>query len=113
MVARFVSLLLLRHGQSEWHQRRRWQGLAESSLNELARRHAEHAAAALGCTDERLPSPGGAWISVDVSATGTVVGVDLRRRFDPSRIVRTGVDTPGENPGEQPDSSETHRDTDR
>jgi probable phosphoglycerate mutase len=235
MVARFVSLLLLRHGQSEWNAVRRWQGLADSPLSDLGRQQAANAATALsaidpasgpfgsvwssplaraaetgsiisdhldlgdvrvderlreadagewqgltpdeidaaypgflaghlrpptfepghevvarslaavadiaetgssdgdaivvtthsgvirslarhlGATDERIPNLGGIWLSVttDRSATGASLGVDLRGRFDPKGVVRTGVDAPGEDPGEQPDQTEDHGGTER
>jgi broad specificity phosphatase PhoE len=226
MVDRFVSLLLLRHGQSEWNAVRRWQGLADSPLNELGRRQATEASRALASTDhrfqavwssplaraaetgsivarhlglgdvqvdhrlreadagewqgmtpdeidaaypgylsdhrrpptfesaehvverasealvaiaersspgdgtvivtthsgvirtivrhlgwvdERVPNLGGVWVAVDTSATEITARFDLRRRFDPGGIVRTGVDAPGEDPGEQPDHTEAHR----
>lgn len=230
MVARFVSLLLLRHGQSEWNAVRRWQGLADSPLNDLGRRQAADASAALASTghrfqsvwssplkraaetgdiiagllglgavqsddrlreadagewegmtpdeidvaypgfltdhrrpptfervdevverttaaltaiatrsatdgasvivtthsgvirtlvrhlgwhDERVPNLGGVWVSVDTSVTDITARFDLRRRFDPSGVVRTGVDAPGEDPGEQADQSEAHRGAER
>ncbi|MDW3215937.1 MAG: histidine phosphatase family protein [Ilumatobacteraceae bacterium] len=230
MVARFVSLLLLRHGQSEWNAIRRWQGLADSPLDDLGRRQAVDAAAALAATgdrfqsvwssplaraaetgeiiaahlglgdvrlderlreadagewqgmtpdqidaaypgflaehrrpptfesaehvierasealltiarrsspdtgavvvtthsgvirtiirhlgwvDERVPNLGGVWISVDTSTTDATARFDLRRRFDPNGVVRTGVDAPGEDPGEQADESEAHRSAER
>ena len=242
MVSGVVSLLLLRHGRSEWNAVRRWQGLADSPLDELGRRQAAEAGAALaaeghafqsvwsspllraaetgaiiaevlgagdvrvddrlreadagewegmtpdeidvaypgfltdhrrpptfervdqvvertiaalaaiagastggsatvlvtthsgvirtlvrhlGGHDERVPNLGGIWISIDTSITGTSItgtsitgtsttgtsttGFDLRRRFEPSGISRTGVDAPGEDPGEQADHSEAHR----
>jgi len=232
MVAGFVSLLLVRHGQSEWNAIRRWQGLADSPLTDLGRRQAVDATAAmssldhrfqsvwvsplaraaetgeiiaaglgldppatdhrlresdagewqgltpeqieaaypdflanhlrpptfepvdavvqrarraladvaaasepgrgsvivathsglirsiarhLGARDERVPNLGGIWLSVvqDVSATAATVRFDLRGRFDPRGVVRTGVDAPGEDPGEQPDQTEAHGRTER
>ena len=35
------SLLLIRHGQSEWNAVKRWQGIADSPLSDLGRRQAE------------------------------------------------------------------------
>jgi len=35
------SLLLVRHGQSEWNAVKRWQGIADSPLTDLGRRQAE------------------------------------------------------------------------
>lgn len=230
MVAGLVSLLLLRHGQSEWNAVRRWQGLADSPLNDLGRRQAADASTALASTghrfqsvwssplrraaetgdiisgmlglgavyvddrlreadagewegmtpdeidvaypgfltdhrrpstfervdqvverttsaltaiaarsatddasvivtthsgvirtlvrhlgwhDERVPNLGGVWVSVDTSVTDVTARFDLRRRFDPSGVVRTGVDAPGEDPGEQADQPEAHRGTER
>lgn len=230
MVAGFVSLLLLRHGQSEWNAVRRWQGLADSPLNDLGRRQAtvasdalaatghrfqavwssplarasetgeiiadrlclgavriddrlreadagewqgmtpdeidaaypgflddhrrpptfesaqhviERASAALaaiaersspddgavivtthsgvirtvvrhlGWIDERVPNLGGVWVTVDPSVTDVTARFDLRRRFDPHGVVRTGVDAPGEDPGEQADEPEAHRSAER
>jgi broad specificity phosphatase PhoE len=65
----------------------------------------------LGGSGERVPNLGGVWVTARAvrSATGTAVRFDLGRRFDPEGIVRTGVDAPGEDPGEQPDHTETHR----
>lgn len=230
MVARFVSLLLLRHGQSEWNSFRRWQGLADSPLNDLGRRQAVDASAALvsaghrfevvwsspllraaetgeiiaralgldevrfddrlreadagewegmtpdeieaaypgfltdhrrpptfervdqvverttaalaaiatgsttddesvlvtthsgvirtlvrhlGGHDERVPNLGGVWVSVDMSAIGVTARFHLGGRFDPGGVARTGVDAPGEDPGEQADESEAHCGTER
>jgi probable phosphoglycerate mutase len=233
MVAGFVSLLLLRHGQSEWNALRRWQGLADSPLSDLGRRQAAHAASAmaavtppggrfhavrtsplaraaetgeiiaghlglgdvrsddrlreadagewqgltpdeieaaypgfladhfrpptfepgasviertlaalddvvaatepesgtvvvtthsgvirtlirhLGTPDERIPNLGGIWLAATPSAIGAPIGYDLRGRFDPKGVVRTGVDAPGEDPGEQPDETDAHRRTQR
>lgn len=226
MVARFVSLLLLRHGQSEWNAVRRWQGLADSPLSDLGRRQAADASTVLASTghrfesvwssplrraaetgdiisgmlglgavhvddrlreadagewegmtpdeidvaypgfltdhrrpptfervdqvverttavlteiatrsatdgasvivtthsgvirtlvrhlgrhDQRVANLGGVWVSIDTSVTDVSARFDLRRRFDPSGIVRTGIDAPGEDPGEQSDQSEAHR----
>lgn len=230
MVGRFVSVLLLRHGQSEWNAVRRWQGLADSPLNDLGRRQAAQASRVLasvdhrfqsvwssplaraaetggiiaehlgideirvdhrlreadagewqgmtpdeidvaypgfladhrrpptfesaervvdrasealvaiaersspdegavivathsgvirtivrhlGWVDERVPNLGGVWLDVDTSTTDIAARFDLRRRFDPSGVVRTGVDAPGEDPGEQADQAEAHRGTQR
>jgi broad specificity phosphatase PhoE len=228
MVAGIVSLLLLRHGQSEWNAVRRWQGLADSPLSELGRRQSADAGAALassghrfqsvwssplaraaetgdiladhlglgavrvderlreadagewegmtpdeinveypgfladhrrphsferveavverttealasiagssthddaavivtthsgvirtlvrhlGWNDERVPNLAGVWVSVDTSVTDVSARFDLRRRFDPAGVARTGVDTPGEDPGDQADETEAHRHT--
>jgi broad specificity phosphatase PhoE len=42
-----VRLLLIRHGQSEWNEVRRWQGLADSPLTQLGRDQAREAAEVL------------------------------------------------------------------
>src|SRR5680860_145649 len=68
MVARIVTLLLLRHGQSEWNAVRRWQGLADSPLNDLGRRQAAGAAAALAAAGHRFQS---VWSSPLLRAAGT------------------------------------------
>ena len=223
--ATIVPILLLRHGQSEWNAVRRWQGLADSPLNDLGRRQAADATRALaseghhfqsvwsspllraaetgeiiaealgvgdvrvderlreadagewegmtpdeidvaypgfltdhrrpptfervdqvverttaalaaiaagstggesvlvtthsgvirtlvrhlGGHDERVPNLGGVWLSVDTSVTDVTARFDLRRRFDPSGVPRTGVDAPGEDPGEQADQPQAHR----
>lgn len=46
-----TSLLLMRHGQSEWNAGGRWQGQADPPLTELGRLQAQHAAAALPTVD--------------------------------------------------------------
>jgi len=235
MVARFVPMLLLRHGQSEWNAVRRWQGSADSPLSALGRHQAEDAATALAATsppngrfgsvwssplrraadtggiiadrlglgavrfdprlreadagewqgltpdeieaaypgylashrrpstfeaadalvertaaalgeivagaepehgtiivtthsgvirtlvrhlgrpDERVPNLGGVWLGATIgdSATADPIGFDVRGRFDPEGVLRTGVDTPGEDPGEQADDAETDRGAER
>ena len=66
----------------------------------------------LGATDARVPNLGGVWLDV-VPAERSVIeastGVELIDRFDPGGFVRTGVDAPGEDPGDQPDH--THADS--
>jgi broad specificity phosphatase PhoE len=42
-----VTILLLRHGQSEWNSQRRWQGTADSPLTALGRTQARTAAEVL------------------------------------------------------------------
>jgi broad specificity phosphatase PhoE len=66
----------------------------------------------LGEVDERIPNVGGVWIDVtpsERSVIDTSDGVELGDRFDPAGILRTGVDAPGEDPGEQADQTDTHR----
>ena len=41
MPAPECSLLLIRHGQSEWNAVKRWQGIADSPLTDIGRRQAE------------------------------------------------------------------------
>jgi probable phosphoglycerate mutase len=64
----------------------------------------------LGAADERIPNLGGVWLEAHIaSSTGAPVRLELRHRFDPHGIVISGVDVPGEDPGEQPDDADTHR----
>jgi probable phosphoglycerate mutase len=66
----------------------------------------------LGETDERIPNVGGVWIEVTPSQRSVIdasAGVELGGRFDPDGIGRTGVDAPGEDPGEQADQADAHR----
>lgn len=66
----------------------------------------------LGEPDERIPNLGGVWIDVTPSARSVIdptAGVDLGERFDPTGVLRTGVDAPGEDPGEQADQADAHR----
>lgn len=70
----------------------------------------------LGEPDERIPNLGGVWIDVTPSARSVIdptAGVDLGERFDPTWILRTGVDAPGEDPGEQADQADAHRRAER
>ena len=69
----------------------------------------------LGEPDERVPNLGGVWVDVEPgrSPMNASVGLDLRGRFDPEGIVRTGVDAPGEDPGEQAHEPEAHRRAER
>jgi broad specificity phosphatase PhoE len=71
----------------------------------------------LGVVDERIPNLGGVWF--EVGNTSTTVGragrapVELRGMFDPAGIVISGVDAPGEDPGDQADDPEDQRSPDR
>ena len=64
----------------------------------------------LGLTDTRIPNLGGVWfrlMPVDgSSARRPRLVVD--ELFDPHGVVVSGVDAPGEDPGEQPDQPEHH-----
>jgi probable phosphoglycerate mutase len=71
----------------------------------------------LGVHDERVPNLGGVWIrvagrSVIDASPGTGLGIDhgidLGDRFDPAGVVRTGVDAPGEDPGDEADQPDAH-----
>lgn len=80
----------------------------------------------LGRHDERVPNLGGIWLTVvgtgrsSIGAPGSrgvtrvdgqVVGqhgIAFDRVFDPHGIVISGVDAPGEDPGEQPDQAGAH-----
>lgn len=46
-----LRLLVVRHGQSEWNARGRWQGQADPPLTELGQHQAAHAAAHVGAVD--------------------------------------------------------------
>jgi broad specificity phosphatase PhoE len=77
----------------------------------------------LGRDDDRVPNLGGVWLSLDVapaagSATAApavdVPAVDVPAAvvldlFDPAGIVISGVDAPGEDPGDEPDEADAHR----
>lgn len=60
-----------------------------------------------GVVDERIPNLGGIWIGVTRSAIG--VRLDLGDRFDPEGLIFSGIDTPGEDPGDQSDHAGTER----
>lgn len=66
----------------------------------------------LGEPDERVPNLGGVWFDVASAArsvTDPTSGVELIDRFDPGGLVRTGVDAPGEDPGDQSDQPNADR----
>ncbi|CAN5604231.1 histidine phosphatase family protein [soil metagenome] len=52
-----TSLLLVRHGQSEWNATGRWQGQENPPLTDLGREQAFTAAAAVGAVDAIYSSP--------------------------------------------------------
>jgi len=66
----------------------------------------------LGRTDSRIPNLGGVWLTVDTSvpsrSRADVAGLSLGDLFDPAGIVISGVDAPGEDPGEQADQTDAH-----
>lgn len=64
----------------------------------------------LGLTDTRIPNLGGVWFRLTV---GDASPTDRPRLvvdelFDPHGVVVSGVDAPGEDPGEQPDQPDHH-----
>lgn len=58
----------------------------------------------LGTTDSRIPNLGGVWFTIDTSASPSgpldAIGIEIRDVFDPAGIVVSGVDAPGEDPGD-------------
>lgn len=79
----------------------------------------------LGQHDGRVPNLGGVWLTIEAegavgadgtmaaspvrsTTTGTVDGMALTDVFDPHGIVVSGVDAPGEDPGEQADEADAH-----
>jgi probable phosphoglycerate mutase len=74
----------------------------------------------LGRHDERVPNLGGVWLTADldpimdlrpVGSPTPSTRIALGDLFDPQGIVVSGVDAPGEDPGEQPDEPDAHRRT--
>jgi probable phosphoglycerate mutase len=71
----------------------------------------------LGRHDDRVPNLGGAWLGVEshtVSAAPdrrAVAGrrIELLDLFDPAGIVISGIDAPGEDPGDEPDEPDADR----
>lgn len=59
-----------------------------------------------GRHDERVPNLGGVWFNAS-SIDGRLT-LGLGDPFDPNGIVVSGLDIPGEDPGEQPDQSDAH-----
>ena len=74
-----------------------------------------------GATDVRIPNLGGVWLTVDRTGARSSIGEPVERRghlvvgdlYDPGGLVVSGVDAPGEDPGEQPDQAEADRSTQR
>jgi probable phosphoglycerate mutase len=79
-----TSVLLARHGQSEWNAGGRWQGHADPPLTELGRRQAEAAAKAVGPVDVVVASDlQRARVTAEILAAALGVGrvvVDARFR---------------------------------
>jgi broad specificity phosphatase PhoE len=70
----------------------------------------------LGGVDSRIPNLGGVWFTASVAdgrphfAVGDLVLGDV---FDPAGVIVTGVDAPGEDPGEEADEADAQRATER
>lgn len=81
-----TSVLLLRHGQSEWNAEGRWQGQADPALTDLGRHQAHHASRALGAVDAIVASDlqraaeTAAIISAQLGVGPVVTDPDLRER---------------------------------
>jgi len=74
----------------------------------------------LGAVDGRIPNMGGVWLGVaePSPASSATLRLDpghdrpelvLGDLFDPAGVVVSGVDAPGEDPGDQPDDPDTDR----
>lgn len=66
----------------------------------------------LGGIDSRIPNLGGVWFAASVTdgRPGDLVLGDV---FDPAGVIVTGVDAPGEDPGEESDQADAQRATER
>ncbi len=68
----------------------------------------------LGDADERVPNLGGIWLSIDVSTAPHSIthdsgaGISLHDVFDPTGIVVSGIDAPGEDPGDEADQADAY-----
>ena len=84
--------------------------VAHSGLIRTVMRH-------LGAVDERVPNLGGTWLTVvPRSSTDDPLetnGVALGDLFDPGGIVISGIDSHGEDPGDQADHANNHRSAER
>lgn len=67
-----TTMLLARHGQSEWNAAGRWQGQADPTLTDLGRRQARSACERLGSVDVIVSSP-------------------LQRALETARIISNGL----------------------
>jgi broad specificity phosphatase PhoE len=77
MLARSVTMLVLRHGQSEWNAQRRWQGTIDSPLTSLGREQAATTARLLGALRPRF---------------GVLWSSDLVRASETARIIGNGLE---------------------
>jgi probable phosphoglycerate mutase len=65
----------------------------------------------LGGIDTRIPNLGGVWFTASVTDSGADLA--LGDVFDPAGVVVTGVDAPGEDPGEEADEADAQRAAER
>ena len=65
----------------------------------------------LGGIDMRIPNLGGVWFTASV--TDSRADLVLGDVFDPAGVVVTGVDAPGEDPGEEADEADAQRAAER
>lgn len=72
-----ATILLVRHGQTDWNAERRWQGHADPPLNELGRTQAQELAAA-----------------VTGRGLSAIYSSDLRRAQETAQIVGAAVELP-------------------
>lgn len=72
-----TTILLARHGETDWNRDRRWQGHADPPLNDAGRRQAHELAETLA--DERLDA---------------IYASDLRRAHETAEIVARGLGLP-------------------
>ena len=65
----------------------------------------------LGGIDTRIPNLGGVWFTASVVDGRT--DLELGDMFDPAGVVLTGVDAPGEDPGDEADEANAQRAAER
>ena len=65
----------------------------------------------LGGIDTRIPNLGGVWFTASVTDRGAHLA--LGDVFDPAGVVVTGVDAPGEDPGEEANEADAQRAAER